>query len=223
MPSKLFTLLAIAAAAAAGGFAPAHAQGVAVGPHVSTLGPGADVSVRLSDWLVLRGEGNYFTFSRDATHSGVPYNVDVDLASAGGALDMHPFGTSFMLSAGAFWNGNQADLRSTPTSNVTIGNMSFTPSQVGTLSGELRYNKVAPFVGLGYDSAHYTEGPFSFTFRLGLYYMGDARVSLTSSGGTLSGNPTLQTQLATEQANLEDDFDIFGFFPVLTLGFRYRF
>ena len=53
--------------------------------------------------------------------------------------------------------------------------------------------------------------------------MGDARVSLTSTGGTLSASPTLQTQLANEAANLEDDFDIFGFFPVLTLGFRYRF
>jgi hypothetical protein len=221
-----FALAALIAALAVARAPAALAQGqggFTVGPHASTLGPGVDASVRLNDWLVLRGEGNYLPFSYDGTYSSVPYSIDVDLASAGGALDVHPFGTGFHISGGVFWNGNQADLSSTPTSNITIGDQTFTPAQVGTLSGELRYNRVAPYLGLGYDSAHYVEGPFSFTFRAGVFYMGDPKVTLRTSGGTLSSSAALQSEIAKEQRNLEDDFDLTRFFPVVTLGFRYRF
>jgi len=224
MPRLTPIALAAAFLAVSASARPALSQnGVAAGPHVSTLGPGADVSVRLNNWLVLRGEGNYLPFTYDGTYSSVPYSIDVEFASVGGAFDLHPFGNGFLISGGVFWNGNQANATSTPATNVTIGDQTFTPSQIGTLNGEVRYNRVAPFMGLGYDSTHYTEGPFSFTFRAGVYYMGDPKVTLGASGGSLSSSATVQTELAKEQRILEDDLDLTRFFPVVTLGFRYRF
>ena len=57
---------------------------------------------------------------RAAQIDGVSYDIDVSLASAGGALDLHPFDNGFLVSAGVFWNGNGADFNATPTSAISM-------------------------------------------------------------------------------------------------------
>jgi hypothetical protein len=193
-----------------------------VGPHVSTLGAGAEGSMRLSDNLVLRLGGGYLGFGTSESADGVSYDIDVSLANAGGALDYHPFGNGFMISAGVYWNGNGADFNATPTSNVTIGNTTYTPAQLGRIDGELEFNPVAPYLGLGWDGTYYGDGALSFQFRVGLFYMGDPDVTLRSTG-TLAGTGAFQADLAREESNIEDELEFLGFYPAITLGFTYRF
>lgn len=197
-------------------------SGFAIGPHVSTLGLGVEGSAKLSDNLVLRLGGSYFAIGVGEGIDGISYNVDLTLASAGGALDLHPFGNGFLVSAGVFWNGNGADFDATPTSSVTIGNSTYTPTQVGRLDGEIEFNPVAPYVGIGWDASHFGDGALSFRFRAGLFYMGKPDVTLRSTG-TLASNAAFQADLAREETNMEDELEILGFYPAATIGFTYRF
>ena len=54
-------------------------------------------------------------------------------------------------------------------------------------------------------------------------YTGSPGVSLSTTGGTLSNDPTFKTQLANEQTNLESDVDIYKYYPVLQAGMTFRF
>lgn len=69
---------------------------------------------------------------------------------------------------------------------------------------------------------HYADGPFSFHLRAGLFYMGDADVTLTATG-TSAGLSAFQSELAREEANIEDELGILGFYPAITIEFSYRF
>jgi hypothetical protein len=53
-------------------------------------------------------------------------------------------------------------------------------------------------------------------------YQGNANVSLTASS-PLSGDPTVQSALATERSTIEHDANRLSWYPVLTLGATYHF
>lgn len=207
------------------GGAPAKAQsifGLAAGAHVSTLGAGVEMSAKINRFLTVRAGGSYLKMSTDGSFGGLDYDFDVDLASVGAALDVHPFGNGFLVSAGVYWNGNGGELTTSPAGAVTVGGVTFTGSQVGTLTTDVEYNPVAPYLGIGYDGAHYSILPISFTFRIGLFYMGRADVSLSSSG-PLSGTPAFEAELRQEEKDLEDDLSKLGFYPAMTIGLKIRF
>jgi hypothetical protein len=54
-------------------------------------------------------------------------------------------------------------------------------------------------------------------------FTGSPQVNLTSTGGTLSGDASFQTQLATEEQNLQDDIDTYEIYPVIQAGVTLRF
>ncbi len=194
----------------------------ALSPHFSTLGLGGEASAKLSDRLVLRLGGNYLAVGMSEALDGVSYDLDLMLASAGGALDLHPFVNGFLISAGVYWNGNNLDISATPTTGVTIGNTTFTPAEIGRLDGEIEFNPLAPDLGIGWDGTFFGDGALSFKFRAGLFYMGEPEVTLRASG-TLAGSAALQADLAREESNIKSELDFLGFYPALTIGVTYRF
>jgi hypothetical protein len=131
-------------------------------------------------------------------------------------LDVFPFRGNFRISAGARINGNQADISGTPTSNVTIGNTTYTPAQVGRLNGDIDFNTVAPYVGIGFDG-HITDA-LTIGFDLGVLYQGKPSVSLSATNPAVS-----QADLNRERANIEDDLKMLQFYPVATVSLKYRF
>lgn len=194
-----------------------------IGPNASTLGPGVEMSSRMSEWFVLRIGGHFAEFTFRGKYDGIPYRMDADAASAGASLDLHPFENGFLISAGVFWNGNKADMLSKSSSDsIPIGSATYTQAQVGAINGKLRYDSVVPYFGIGYDNAYFAKGPWSITVRAGLFFMGGAEVSLTATG-TLAGDPAFQANLAREEERLEDEFNVLSFYPAVTIGFKYRF
>ncbi len=234
MTAMIKTTLTIAALALASAGAPAMAQtegktrdvgseaGFALGPHVSTLGLGGEASVRLSDRWVLRLGGNYLALGTSEALDGVTYDLDLTLASAGGALDLHPFANGFLISAGVYWNGNKLDASATPTTGVTIGTTTFTPAEIGRIDGDIEFNSLAPYLGIGWDGSFFGDGALSLKFRAGLFYMGKPDVTLRATG-TLAGSAALQADLAREESNIESELDLLAYYPAVTLGVTYRF
>lgn len=196
--------------------------GLFVSPAISTLGVGLEAGVRVNENVGFRFGGHWLNVNFDRTIDDVDYDADANLASFGTLLDYHPFQGGFRLSGGLRFNFNNADLDGTPNSDVTIGNETFAASDVGTLKGDVSYDAVAPYVGLGYG-ATLLEGALSIGFDMGVMYQGEANVDLDAEGGALQGNAVLEDNLALEEDDIEDDLKDFLFYPVVGLAVIYRF
>ncbi len=196
--------------------------GLFVSPTISTLGIGLETGVRLNESFGVRFGGNWLSVDFDRTVDDVDYEADATLASLGTLLDYHPFRGGFRLSGGLRFNFNEAGLTGVPNGDVTIGDQTFAASDVGTLEGDVSYDVVAPYIGLGYG-ATLLQGALTIGFDLGVMYQGKADVDLDARGGALEGNAVLEANLAIEEEDIEDDLEDFIVYPVIGLAAVYRF
>lgn len=203
--------------------ASAGAEGFALGARAGTLGLGVEGVFRLTDGLNARVGVNNYTYNYNDTVSDVRYDADFKLRSSSLLLDWHPFGGAFRLSAGTLFNRNKVDLTGQPTGNVDVGGATFTPSQIGTLDGEVDFKKTAPYVALGWGNAVAKNKGLGLSFEIGAVMQGSPDVTLTSTNGTLSSDPTFQARLAQEERDAEKDLDGFKVYPVIALGLSYQF
>lgn len=216
-------IIAIAALAAGSGLAAGAASAqVSVSGSVGTTGGTVEAKIKVAPIVAIRGGYNYFQYEADDTYDDIAYQGDLDLSTAGAFVDVHPFGNAFMLTGGAYFGEKTLDLFATPTTNVQIGNQTYTPAQVGTLNLTGDLEDTAPFVGLGWDTSFDTSG-LGFRFIAGAMFTGTPAIDLTASGGTLSNDPGFQTQLANEVQNLQDDIDDYEIYPVVQVGLSLTF
>jgi hypothetical protein len=210
--------LTLGCAAVAGA---ANAQ-VAVGGSIGTTGATLEAQVKVAPGIKLRGGYNYFQYEADDTYDDIAYEGDLDLSTFGAFVDVHPFGNSFFLSAGAYMGEKGLNLSGTPTGNVEIGNQTFTPAQVGTLNMTADLEDTAPFAGLGWDTTFENTG-WGWRFLAGAMFTGSPQVNLTASGGSLSNDPAFLAQVEEEEQNLQDDIDDYEIYPVVQAGLTFSF
>jgi hypothetical protein len=209
------------AAIAAACFLPAVSQAVEldyVGAKVSTLGLGAEVGFEVNDFITVRGLVHNFNYGYDDTLDGIKYDGDLKLSSFGVQGDLKVF-PGIYLTAGMYSNKNKIDLSGTPTGNTQIGDLTFTPTQIGTLTSHARFKSSVPYLGLGFRQGF---GPIELNFEAGAYMQGKAKVTLTSNG-TLASDPTYKAELEKERARQEDELGDFKTYPAVSLGLRYKF
>jgi hypothetical protein len=215
----------IAALVLAGAFAAtsASAQNLALGVNVGTPGLGVQATAQLSDLVVLRGALDGMSLSRDEDYSDIAYDGKAKLMTGGLFVDLHPGGGAFFVSGGGYAGKRKIDLRAQPTANVEIGGATFTPAQVGRIDGEAKLSNLQPFLGVGFDNTYVGDRSWGFRALAGVAFSKSPKVTLTSSGGTLSADPTFQARLRAEEAEARDDAEDFKYFPVLQLGVTRRF
>ena len=201
---------------------PPAAAAQSVGIDVATQGLGIEVGGDFSSYFGLRIAGNYFRISHGFHGEDVDYHGRARLMSFGVVGDLYPIDSGFRLTGGGYLNRNHVDLQATPTSSVTIGGTVYAPSDIGALSGSVRYPDFAPYAGVGYTSNRGGSG-LSFVVDAGVMFQGGSLVTLTSNGGGLSADPTFQADLDRERADIKRDVDNLRFFPVVKLGVAYRF
>jgi len=201
----------------------AQSPKVALALKGGTLGAGLEATVGIIDNLNARLGFNYFSYDDDFSESGVEYEADLDLRSLSLLLDWHPLKNGFRLSAGALYNGNEASATGKATSgSFSINDVSYTAAQVGTLRGEIDFNSIAPYVGIGYGNAVNKDSRWNFVFDLGVIYQGEPDVTLTADG-TSSGTAAFISNLEQERQQLESEIEDFQFYPVIMIGVSYRF
>lgn len=216
-------MIAFAALAAGTGLAAGAAEAqINVGGSIGTTGGSVEVSTKVLPIVAIRGGYNYFQYEADETYDDVAYTGDLDLTTFGAFVDLHPFGNAFMITGGAYFGDKTLALLATPTTNVQIGNQTFTPAQVGTLNLNAEMEKTAPFLGLGWDTSFDTPG-LGFKFIAGAMFSGSPQVDLRASGGTLSNDANFQNQLTIEEQNLQEDIDAYEIYPVVQIGLTLGF
>lgn len=199
--------------------------GVGVGINGGTTGVAAEVKANPlpTGHLILRGGYNFAEFSGDIESDGVQYDGDFTLNNASAIADFSPFGGLFYVSGGAYIGDKSADLVATPASSVVIGGTTFTPAEVGSLSGTAEFKEVAPYAGIAFDNFTRSVGGWSLNARAGVMFVGSADVNLTSANGLLSSDPVLLNELREEIESIEEDAEDYKYFPVVTLGVTRRF
>lgn len=189
-----------------------------------TLGAGLDVSKSISETLALRLQANALSYDADVTESDLTYSADIDLKSAGLLFDWHPFSGVFRLSAGAYWNGNEASAIGRPSNGTfEIDGTTYASAEVGSLNGRIGFESVAPYIGLGFGSAPKAGPGMTFSLDLGILYQQEPNIALTVACGTTPRCAQLQSDVAAEAAALRNELEDFAFYPVISFGIGYRF
>jgi hypothetical protein len=215
-------LLSVIAVLAAGLIAvPAQAQDGQ--PHIivdfsaGTLGIGPEVSYRPVRAFDVRASAAFLGFRHSVNSGGVDYAGSLRLQSYGAALDFYPFKGNFRISGGIRVNHNRVGLIATPTAPVTIGNSTYTPAQIGTLSGTVKGSDLAPIATIGWAGG-LTRG-VKLGFDVGALFEGSPKAQdLVASNALVS-----PADISAEQAKINAKLHKFTAYPVLQLSLGYAF
>jgi hypothetical protein len=214
---------------------------VGIDVKIGAGGIGFDVATPLGRKFNLRGTGYFFRYNATITENYVTYGGNIQLASGGGSLDWYPWGGKFRLSAGFIaYNGNQL-----------TGSATLNPNQSFTLNGNTYYSsatdplhasatlqlgsKAAPTFGFGWGNIVPRKAGkhFSVPVEFGFAYVGQPSIdlgfvgtvcnSLGTSCQTVANNPTFESDLAAQKAKYQSDLSALRFYPIISIGFGYKF
>jgi len=195
----------------------------AIGLKTGTLGIGGELTTDILPQLNLRGSVQWFGLDLDDIDIGdVSYDLDLTLLNPMLLVDWYPFGGALRLSGGVLFNQSDVELRARPSEPVEIGDIIYTPGEIGTLTGEADFDEIAPYVGIGFGNAVSEDSRWGLTADLGVAFIGSPGVTLRASG-PIAGNAEFQSQLAEEEKDIEDDLENFEFYPVLAVNLYYHF
>jgi len=197
----------------------------AVSGRLGTLGAGIEYERNLSGNWNGRIGYNAFNIDRDLDSSGVEYEAELDLSNINAIIDYHPGGSSFRISGGVSYNGNKVSVVGVPTGgSFDFNNTTYTAADVGSLTGDVEFNKVAPYLGIGWGNA-VNNSKWAFSFDLGVLFSGDPEASLTVECNPLipvADCASLQSDVDAEVVQFQDDLDDFKAYPVIMLGVSYK-
>jgi hypothetical protein len=225
---------------------------LAVGPGISPLGIGLDLTTNLNRHLNLRASGGFLSLPVHFTTNGVRADAELKLASTRASLDIYPFRNGLRISPGLMvYNQN----RITGTESIAAGS-SF------TLNGDTFYSANAsaatgavPVYGTGLLNLHATRpaftiaggwgnplahnGHWSFPFEIGIALVGAPVLDVRLAGWACvdqaqtqcadlsnANNPLavqVQNDLQTEVGKWKGDLDPLKTFPLIRGGVTYSF
>lgn len=216
--------------------APGHPVGI--GFKASTLGAGMDIAVGLTERVNLRGGFNFLSFGKDYDRDGINYDGTLKLRSGEVQIDWFPTGGAFHITGGALvYNGNRLDARAfVPAGQgFELGGGAYRSSPTDPVNGtgELEFMRAAPMVKFGWGNIAKRDGHFSFTFESGVAFHGSPKAKL-ALGGTAcdlsltfcrnaATDPTIQQDVSDEETDLNRRASPYKVYPIISIGFAYRF
>jgi hypothetical protein len=239
---------AAAAASAAAPAAPEASQGgpfsgLGVGVKVGVAGIGFDVATPIVPTrLNLRGGATFFSYNlSETTSDNLVVNGTLKLQNSGVMVDWFPFRGSFRLSGGATVYNNKgvtATLNEPSGSSFTLGNDKYYADGplVGTGVFKLGGN-AGGRVSFGWGNLVPKKGHhFSFDTELGIEFVSKPTVTLGFTGlvcpsaqgascespQNAATNPTVISDVASEQAKLQSDVNFLSFYPIVSVGIGWR-
>ena len=180
---------------------------IAVTGKIGSLGLGAELDLGLTDSLGARIGINGLTYKYNATSSTVNYDFKLQLQTVSALADWYPFQGSFRTSAGLMYNNNKVSLGGLPTGGTyTINGTTYSSTDVGSLQGDMSFNKVAPYIGIGWGNPAARDKGWGMTSDIGVLFQGTQ----------------LQSDTAAENTKLQNDLRNFKWWPVVSVGISYQ-
>jgi hypothetical protein len=203
-------------------FAGENASGWAVDAKVGSVGIGVDISRSIVPGVLnFRTGVSYFSYSTDYDEVDITYDAKLKLGAVPIAVDVFPFKNWFRLGGGVIVNLNEisGDAKPSGTGTVDIGDKTYKLSDLGQVNGKIKFNRAAPYFGLGFNNPIKKSGHWGFFADLGAIYHGEPKLSLTATN-MLTG---LQAEIDKQVSQSNEDLKDFKLFPVIQFGVSYKF
>jgi len=207
---------------------------------VSALGGGAEVAARVTHRTNVRAGFNVITYSRGFNKDGIAYNGQLDFKTFEAHYDVFPWAKSFRVSGGvlvyaadpitatALVPGNQS---------FTLGGVSFISDPANPVSGngKIVFNRAAPTITFGFGNLvpRKKSKHFSIPVEFGVAFQGSPKATLGLAGGAcdstgvncrpVASDPTIQSQILSEQNKINNSMSFFKVYPIISAGVGYKF
>lgn len=201
-------------------------EGVGIGAKAGTLGLGVEISTSLLPTTRLRGGFNYLSYSFDSSISNIDYEFEPEFNSFSLLFDWHPFSGSFFLSGGVYLNNNSVGVTGSAPDNIVpaaYSDFAFLTDEL-SISGDVEFRPVAPYAGLGWRSNSGETG-WGIAVELGVLFQGAPDVQNLRVNAPIEINQVneVQTFLADQEQEIEDELSRFEFYPVAAATLTYHF
>ena len=192
-----------------------------LGVQAGTLGVGPVVTVTPASWFTLRGDFGWLKFDQDVSSGGTDYVVAFDYASGGLLADLYPFGGPIRLTGGARFGSNAFGVEAEVADGWEIGGVSYPVEALESVSGTVVFDDdVAPYVGIGIGNPARAQRWIAM-LDVGVVFQ-SATVTLDAVGAA-ADTEAFQSNLAQEEADLQEELDAYELYPVVTLILGYKF
>ena len=204
-----------------------------------TLGAGIQAATAVTRRSNVRFGVSYFSYSGGTTSDNIAYNGKLRLESAEVLYDQYIVG-GFHISPGVMvYDGNQATGSASVSGGqtFTLDGVTYFSANAGSVSGtaSLTSRKVAPELLIGFGNLlPRSVRHFTINFDLGVVFQGSPNAKLNLTGSTCPNDPingclaigassSVQSNIQAEQVKINNDLVPFKFYPVIRLGFVYKF
>ena len=193
------------------------AQDYAASIKISTLGINAEGIRSFGPELNARLGVAFFSYSINDLANSTDFSAagDLKLLSISALADWFPFENSFRITGGLMINLNKASMTLTPKKTYSDGNTQYTPEKLGNLTAEIDFNKIAPYLGIGFGNPTSGASGVGFTFDIGAFYQGGPKANMTAT--------KLLEPSSSQGPVLEENLKWFKFYPVISFGLTYKF
>ena len=204
----------------------AAADNTGVTAKIGTLGLGVELGHAFNDSFGIRLGVNKWNYSKDRTENGVDYDAKLKLSSVELLADWYPFGGVFRVNAGLVANGNKFSLTAKPSASgtFTFNGVTYSSSEVASASGNVDFNKSAPYFGIGWGTS--SGSGLTIAADIGVLFQGKPKSTLSvvcGPGASASTCSQLTSDVNAEQAKLDESLNNFRYYPVFSIGIGYRF
>lgn len=196
--------------------------------HMSTLGGGLEIGAAISENLSGRVGFNKYSFNYNDTSGGQTFDGKLNWSSVSALLDWRPWSGVTHLTAGVIFNSNKIDARARVANGsiFTADGVNYSCTTAGGcgVDSSIAFNKVAPYLGIGW-SGHPKKQGFSLSTDIGVIFQGSPHATVSSIGmWTVGGNSASTSILdADAQNQLNSDLSRFKYYPVVSVGLGYTF
>lgn len=211
--------VALAALAASGTALADHNFGVGV--KAGTLGIGVEGTWRPLPYIDVRAGANQYDYTNNGFYGGVNYDAEINLDNYYVTGNLRFPLSPFRLTGGLYSNGNEFNALSGDNGAIIlIGGDPYPADAVGTVSAKASFDSTSPYFGVGFDFTVF--GKVGMNLDFGVLWQGSPQVSIATDG-LLTGDPTFETSLEAERAELENELSDYKAWPVVSLGFVFNF
>ncbi|MGA9390882.1 MAG: hypothetical protein WBV69_10590 [Candidatus Sulfotelmatobacter sp.] len=212
---------------------------VGIGAKASLLGGGVEVAVRTTHRANVRAGFNIISYSRGFSQDGFAYNGQLSFKTFEAHYDFFPWAGNFHLSPGvlAYFGDPITATASVPAGqSFSLGGVTYysdTTTPV-TGNGKIDFDRVSPMATVGWGNLiPRSSRHFSIPFELGVAFQGSPQATLNLAGNVcdspgancrpIPSDPVVQNQIKAEQTKITNSMSLFKVYPVISVGFGYKF
>lgn len=196
---------------------------IAIGPVAGTPGFGVAASVPLwPHYINLTSGYQDFGITYNASVDGQGYNASLRLGGVPVFISLYPLGSAIHLDAGIFINNNRISWHAIADGgNFVFDGHSYSAKIVGAVTGSTHYDRVAPYLGVGWGDPFKGNSNWTFTANAGVILEGGSNAQFNAAHE--SEVPGAADALSAVAQSFNNNTRFLTALPVVNIGLTYRF